>query len=493
MIRTGAFKHFIGLLLTCWVLGCVLWMRTRLDYNGAYIDEADYLFVGHRLLHDLPWNTHVYVFSSDLPLYMLGYAAQYGDLLGARWWCAVLGLISLGFYYHAVHRVCTQPKVALIATALLAVSACHAFISKFAVYDVICFFWFSAGLSAISLAWYSQALRAQCWMIAASFLFLLSFLSKYIIILEFPLIAFWVLRYRPQLFIALALPCALAMLGYTYWHWSDLQILWKTQVLQSHQKAQHTTWSVLMTQLSYIWPVMLLWMAAAWPLTRKQPMMWFVASCSLALPMMVYHLYSGDLISVYKHMVYPITFAAPMAAYVWVQWYQSTHLHYILLCAISLLSVGLHGLWMVDKMERGYPDHRRVLAHLQPLISANSTVFSEDPYAMRYGLRHQLKPVYLFETGYFDNNGDQKRTKQDVIDAVAEGKFEFIYLDGRSTPLTTQALKEWPLRQHYQLIYAQPYQTSTVMFDSTTGVMQLYQRRGNYTGLYPVPIKDDAP
>lgn len=468
----------------------LVWMRARLNFNGPYLDESNYLFVGKTLLDGGVWQTHTYIFSSDFPLYVFGVGDAFAGLIGARAIAAILGICSLVFYFDAVRRFFRSQQVALFATALLALSASHGFISKFAVYDIVCFVSFTAGLWTLSLAFTRSGYQAQCWAFASSLCLVTAFLSKYVIFLEMPLIGLMILIYRPQLAFALFTPALMIGFGYGYHYRADLQILYQQQIVTAHgNNASYA--EILRVTLCYVWPILLLFILEFkqhWQRTgghsRNQAM--FRWSMWLALPIIFYHLRAHDLISFYKHIVYSVVFLAPLASVYLVRLLRQKNNYIAQLPALILIIVAIQGMIQIRAIENAYPDGRDAVAFLKDTIGANSTVLSEDPYLLRHQLRNQIKANHIYENAWFDNDGDQKHTREDVIAGVWDGKFDFLYLDGRITPVTTEKLRKYVVQNKYKLIYQQPYHTSSVMFYQTEGKIEIYQRREPYSGQYPL-------
>src|SRR5579863_1353350 len=220
----------LALAILAVVMLLALWQRARLDYNGAYLDESDYLFVGD-LLHDGgKWATQTYMFSSDLPLHVLSFGDRHGGLVGARLVCALLGLLSLAFYFALVRRLSRSRAVAAVATLIVAVSAPHVFISKLAVYDIVCLTAFVAGLWALARAWTAKGGAAQLWTLAAPALLRTALLCKYVVALELPVLGLLVLVKKPRLAPMLALPAMIMTAWYAHAHWPALLLLHKTQI-----------------------------------------------------------------------------------------------------------------------------------------------------------------------------------------------------------------------------------------------------------------------
>src|SRR5262249_37962030 len=141
----------------------------------------------------------------------------------------------------------------------------------------------------------------------------------------------------------------------------------------------------------------------------------------------------------------------------------------------------------VHAMENAFPDATGVVSYVRAHMTPKTTIMSEDAYLFRYSLRGKLDITRMFETGYFDNDHDGKHTARDVVDAVWDGKPEYVFLDGRVTPGLTHKLRTSILAKHYTKVYDTAFETSTVMtMGGAKGHLELYRRNGDYRGKYPL-------
>lgn len=458
-----------------------IWMRIRLDFNSAYLDESNYLFAGQQLIDGKDWNIARYMFSSSLPIYIIGFGNEWNGLIGARFINSIFGLISLIFYFDAVRRLFKNNlKAALLATLLLATSASHAFISKFAVYDIICTTFFIMGLWAVIVAEHNQSHKKYAWIIFSSILFTVAILSKYIAFLMLLPIGLAVLIYRRNLFLLATLPAIFLISVYGFYYFDDLKILYQQQVVKAH-KANSQPSELFNIAYYYTWPLLLLFVVSLIHYHRQtkerqdKTGIIYEWSLVLALPMVIYHLFTDDSISMYKHMVYSILFLAPVCALYLQYLFDNQSTTAPLLLGIFLIFWTSHNSQQLQAMENAYPDSRQAIATLAKHIQHGDNILAEDPYLIRNELKTFINPYAVSETAWYDNNGDGDYTSQDVIDGVWDGKFEFLYLDGRVTPITTEKLRKYIVKHKYRLIYKAPYTTSSVMFYKNKGEIQVYQ------------------
>lgn len=461
-----------------------LWQRLHLAFNGPYLDESDYLYVGRVLRSNTAWNTYTYVFSSHLPLRILGFGEEAGGLLGARALAALLGLCSLGFFFGATRRLFDSTPVAAWAVLLLALLASHVFISKFATYDIVCFFFFTASMWMLV-----EGLRHRTfgWLrcLLASVLFGVAVLSKYVVIIHAPVLALIVAVRRPRLLAAALLPCAALLTLYTYRHWPDLQVLYQGQILHAHAR-NSSRLHILYTAALYTGPLLVLALAGLAMQAARTGVVWRAIRTHcflllLAMPLIAMHVRSADIVSMFKHMVYPAAMLTPLAA-----WFlhRLSRRRMALACAITGALAGI-GLYQTRQMERSFPDLRPMVSYLQDRLSPNTTILTEEGYVFRYAFP-DLPARNLYEFTWFDNDKDGKRTPKDVTDAVWDGKPDYVMTFGQITPHLTEKLRSAILRHQYHKVYEQPYELSSVMTSATRGVVELWRRNGTYKGKYPL-------
>ncbi|NJM91128.1 MAG: phospholipid carrier-dependent glycosyltransferase [Myxococcales bacterium] len=477
--RISAISLVLGLLA-----GVALWQRLRLNFNGAYLDESDYLYVG-RLLHDgKPWNTYTYVFSSHIPLHILGFGERLGGLLGARALAAVLGAASLVFFCGATRTLLGSSRVALWALLLLSLQAPHIFISKFATYDVVSFFFFTASLWLLVVGLERRRL-SWLWCILASVVFATAILCKYVVLVHAPILAIIVAVRRPKLLAAALVPCGLLLADYLHRHWPDLKQLYLNQIVGAHGK-NSTRMQIATIALSYCGPVLLVALTGLSLQLRRVGLAWravrtHVFLLALGAPLIAYHVRSADMVSMYKHMVYPLLALVPLAAWTL---HRLARRHLPLSLAVVAVLAALN-LYQTRRMETAFPDLRPALEYLRPHVMPNTTILSEEGYVFRYAFP-ELPGRNLFEFTWFDNDGNGEHTQQDVLDAIWDGKPDYVLTHGQITPNLTAKLRSAILPHNYRKVVERRYSLSPVMSRNTEGTVELWKRNGTYKGQYPL-------
>ncbi len=460
-----------------------LWLRFSINFNSPYIDESDYLFVGRLLLSGVEWPNQSYIFSSDLPLYLIGVADAAGGIQAARILSLITGLISLYFSYKILLGMSDDYKIALSGTLILALNPVHIFLSKFATYDIYAFTFL-----IISLYFLQRFLKIMNspWLAGALIFLIASIFSKYIILpyaAPFFLIVF--LKSRKLFFISI-LVFLVILIGYFLFYMKELRELYLTQITGTHSAIKDPAGVIYI--LFYYCGLMI--MAALVSILIKSEKsdlfgVLFMVTCSLPLP--VYHLLSQNPISFFKHTIYPSAFLIPVLIPLLktlTQRDQSVKKSLVTASALSLYCI--ISVFQVREMENGYPDTSGVESYLNQNVKKNDILISEDSYLLRYLFYPRLALNQLFETSHFDNNKDHVYERKDVIDAVWEGKFDYVYLNGQITPLLGKLLADKVLKNSYELVYFEKYSLSSVFTQLRSGELRIYKARHKYQGKFPI-------
>lgn len=491
---TPAFWGFVSFALLI-----AAYFRLSLDFNAPYLDECDYIFVGRALLLGETWLTKTYMFSSDMHLYVYGVADALfpgeRSYLAARGVALVLSGAALWFFYKFTRSLFAKRqnavRIAEIATILVALSASHAFISKFATYDIFCVTLFTAALWLLTegarKATDGSLRDSLLWIAGGAALYASATLAKYIALAYAPIFVLFLLFIRPRLGRALVLAAIFvlivgAILGtYVYIHREALALLYQNQLLGSHA-ANVTRGAIALATAEYAGVIAALALLLVTVKERARlPRRIYAALTLCAMPLVAYHFYSSDIISFYKHIVFTWLFFSPIAGEALCATLERAAERdddkvRALAGAAIVLVVGVF-IWQMRAMHRAYPNTEGVIHVLQAEITPESTILSEDAYLFRYAFFPKIPTKNIEEMTWFDNNLDGKREAQDVKDAVWEGKFEYVYLNGLILRELGDELKNGIIQNRYEQIFAQPYHNSTVMNPVHTGVLSLYRRR----------------
>lgn len=462
------YRHKTVFVFSIIAISLMLWLRVTVTFNSAYVDESDYLFVGQLLLDGIHWNTKSYIFSSDIPLILIGLAGQLNGLFSARLLSVVLGLFSLLLAYRLYRQFLVSQPLGLFATIFLAVSAGHIFISKFATYDIICFTFL---LLSFCFLWSSQKKYADTiFIIIGAGVFVLAVLSKYILIAYWPLV-FLILLWRQKLqaFIFLLISF-LCFSVYVYMNYADLQLLYQNQIVGTHT-GNTDRLEVLAIILQYL---VLLLPGVLWCLYKYKKYFYIFI---MALPLLFYHCLAANSIAVYKHVVFSVFFLSPLAVIGLNELMKKNQRYTLLVLSVFVCcSAGL-SFWQVKTIEQSYPNTTLAVKAIQEKLQKTDKVMSENPYLLREALYPVLGLEQLQDTHYYDGNKDGVYERQDVIDSLWDGQFDYVYLDGRFHPEFSSFLREKVIPERYDLLYGQAYQTQSLVSRNNHGKISVYKLR----------------
>lgn len=461
----------------------VIWTSLRIDltFNTFYVDESDYMFAGRLLLDGLHWPTKTYIFSSNIPLYLIGTGSSIDPALGARALSLVPGLLSLVSLFLFYKSLLGQQMLAAISTGLVALQATHIFQGKIATYDIWCFFFFAT--AAWQFHTHTLSKRAVSLpMIGGSLLFAVAVLCKYVVVIYAPAIFFllWLGCSRGAAFVFATLQ-AMILGIYALQNLPDLMTLFNTQLAGQHlQNSSALQVATLMVYLS--WPVLLLAIPGGYKaLQRRKSFVdippinrhLFKVLLVMALILPAYHLLSGNRIAVYKHVLYTVVFLAPLAA-LSISLIARFCLPVIkvstipVIAALLLLQAHHH----TQLMETAYPNTAAAIAKLENAADHKSRILSENPYLHRNHFYKKIAIQHLHDMDALPS----PTTESDAAALIREftrGKYDYVLLDGRFQPQKTHYLRA-NMPQNYRLLYSEPYQTSDVTSGNSTGMITLY-------------------
>lgn len=469
-----------------------LWLRTDMEFNTPYIDESDYLFVGRLLLSGIDWPSQTYIFSSNLPLYILGVGDKLGGVVGGRGIITLFSIASLYFYYRFLKVICHRKEAAQWGVLLLSIQAPHIFISKFATYDMISMAFFCCSLFFLSLAIQPKNSHPIWFGIISALLLCLSIFSKYITLVYALLFIGTAIMQNRKAAYALLITTFILLSTYVAVYFSQLRILYQVQLLGTHA-ANTRILEILKISATYAGLLMGIWL---WVFLKRHqfksdfifPPVILLVLLFFAIPLIFYHIRNGDMISLYKHITYTVLFLTPVAGILIHRLTISDLRSRSLFAAILIVTMTVLSFTQVKAMEKAYPNTESIIRTTESLIDNNTTILSENPYLFRHAFYSRLPLKHFFDTGGLDNDFDGVADSHGILEAVWDGKIDLIYLNGLFTPELDSILKKsGALNSKYDLILELPYQTSSVMNAyHTQGTLELYRVKKRYSGPWPL-------
>jgi hypothetical protein len=197
----------------------------------------------------------------------------------------------------------------------------------------------------------------------------------------------------------------------------------------------------------------------------------------LAVPVLAAHVAAGERAQLALHLAYPLLALTPLAA-----WFlhRISRRHVMLSLAAAAALAGL-GIAQTRQLERAFPDLTPAVEYLRPRIGPTTTVLSEEGFVLRYSFAEQPGRNFQ-ELTWLDNDRDGRRTQQDAIDAIWDGKPDYVLLTGQIAPGLVEKLREGVLPHRYRRVLDEPYQLSAALTRITRGRVELWKRDGVYQG-----------
>lgn len=453
-------------------------MRLQLATNTGHMDEYDYLFVGRTLSQGLDWPSHTYIFGWDLTWLIFAWGdTQLGGLEGARAISAVFGVASLLGMYTFVRLLWKNQTAALVSTLLLALEAAHLYSSRLVSYDIVSFTYFIWALPALLLT-RQQKPWQLLWMTVASLLLCAAVLSKYTTIMYLPFIAALVLYYSPRMFVLGFIIVAGLLSAYALNHAEQLLTLYNIQISQAHSQNALPS-DILLRTARQLLPTITLSLLATIIILKHRLCHPFaiVLLMVFSVPLFAYHLMSGNVISLQKHLLYVSVFLLPLVGIGSDFVIQKTN-NKILLASLTLCCLSLFGYYNAKKLDtivHSYPDVTAVNDYIHN-INNTDTILSEDPYLYRYLLFDRIAQSQINETTWFDNNKDGLHEIKDVKQAIWDRKFDYVYLNDQQHPKINVSLRTMLFQRGYQPVLEHGYYLKTMSGEIRTGTLSLYKQ-----------------
>ncbi len=262
---------------------------------------------------------------------------------------------------------------------------------------------------------------------------------------------------------------------YVLSNWSDLLILLKSQLLSVHVENTSLN-SLLIVVFSYISIYLLFLPLLVNKNTLKNKKL--ILCLFLSLPFIIYHLFTENKISFYKHLVYSIFFLVPVLVMGMrelnrrLSFFTRNMLFYLLFTVALCVSF-----FQIKSIETAFPNTEKPIALIKSDTDKSGPVLSENPYLLRHALYPIMDIANMHDIYTYDANKDGVPEKQELFDAVWDGYFEYIYLDGRFSPDITAFIRDNLVVNSYKIIHEEKYLTSGVMSGNQQGAITLYKRK----------------
>ncbi len=471
-----------GLLLS--PLAVILLLQTLLAvltlHNTAFLDEALYIDAGTQLGRQLAGGPPAHenfasYFSGHPYLYPLlaGFLNVHGGLEVVRSFSTACMLVVTICVYWITSR-CFDHTSAVAATLLFALQGPTLFLSRLATYDALCLALLAV---AMVLAIQVSTARDPVAAIALGPILLLAVGVKYAALLFVPMIimimALHTAAYRgwrrASLHVALTLGVlgALALPLFSVISHDFLSGMLFTTTNRSAiiKTSPLTIVGTVVTLGGLLWLLGFVGMF----LTSKvqRPFVLGLLAASLLAP--AYHLYSGEIVSLHKHVDFGLFFVAPLAGYAVSRLTGErgpVRLDHQWVAGVILsLIVFITGTSQAQWYFKTWPNSDSLITSMRTQVRPTTGQYlCEDVEVTRYALEDVTSPDQYTSLNYFEYTDSQQRhlTGQDAYTAaIAEGHFDLIELSfGFFSPLDNALLPAIRGNPQYHLIAKIPYTDS---------------------------------
>jgi 4-amino-4-deoxy-L-arabinose transferase-like glycosyltransferase len=423
--RVGSKRIDTPVVLSGVVLGLLVLLHlSNLSTHTAFYDEALYTVIGRKLLQHVPQYPAVrWITGSDLYPLIAGLASSVFDagLYGAR-------LVSVACSTGAALAVALltgrlfNKTAALLALMVFGFAGVSQLVGQLATYDGLGIAAL-AGATALLVYGLTTADRQsqQRYLLLAAGCFALSVLSKYVALMFIPVVLMLVVllvdyKDRPRarrILQYFLLPAGVILGAYILFYHEDLAVLVTT--VQEHTWQPATRLEILQTMLQDGGIVGLLGLLGSIHLARSRHrargtillLCWLAA---LVFP--TYHLLTGNIRSLDKHIAYALVFLAPLAGWGVVQtldWIaqrvprpgrQALATLGVILLLLGAIQVELNrGAGLVHS----WPDKQATLDYLRTLaVPPGTHVLAEgsDIYTLALGWETSVDPISTWDTGF---------------------------------------------------------------------------------------------
>lgn len=473
------------------VLLCILVVQAALSLrlsNTAFQDEALYLAAGHselaNLLHGTPLpRDYAAYFSGSPQLYPVLAAivdSKFG-LAGARTLSLFFMLCTTGLLYSFSRRLFNE-RAALAGAALFAVIQSTVVMGYFATYDACAVF-----LLALTTWIVVRTARAPViTVLLAAPVAVLAVGVKYASALYLPtivvlaLLTGWPYKGRKAFLRMVLLAAGIGGLLVAGMYTTNLMDgVRQTTTNRVHGTdttefllTQSAKWGGLMFlaalggAISYVRrsrmnesPQALRLGAPGW---RWRALLGIVL-CGTALLAPAYQVHLGTVVSLFKHVGFGLLFAAPMAG-VGVTRLVGAHFRYPQLGIMLWTAMLCLGIQQADWRFDIWPNSSKMISAIQSHVNSKGTYLASTPEVPVYYLREKSTHQQwnsLFGMEYKDKKGKYYSGDQAYKEAVKDGDFDLIVLDGLTNPrmdhIVAAAVKG---NAHYRLLAEIPFRNA---------------------------------
>ena len=436
----------------------------HLNYNSPFVDEAQYVVLGQKILAGRSEEEAPFSWVGGIPYFYPPLSALFslaGGVLGARFLNVLIGSSMIYLMYRFVQYLELSVRkykeiIALLAAALIAILGIPIYLSRLATYDMLSFGLFFLGFVSLQRTIFlrqPKPWQRENYFFLAAVLFFRSFLAKYFTLIMLPYLALWFLlslkeknrQYRKRFITYFLIPLEFFFAVYIIYHFQDLLLFLQNQVSEPVSAYPE----ILAQFREYVLPTFIFSTAGMlWLVFIRREPKWIVFwGGALSIP--IIHVLFQNSASFHQQVFLIYLFTVPLAAYMFFQTMKTYRVYGVLGVVLIYLWIGWNSRQTVVALERSWTNTDRVMRQLASMVEQTDTILSSEdditvlmvpqiPYA-------QITGLFFFE--YNDLSGEEA-----YVRALEDGYFSFVLLNNSAHGELTDKL-EAALGISYRLVF----------------------------------------
>lgn len=454
-MRKWLTSEYILLLLIC-IFGFIL-RAYNLNYNSFFVDEAFYIVIGQQILEgQIERASGAVTWVGAFPLFyplLSGFFYSLGGLYGTRLLNVELGTVCIVLIFTltqglGLFKTKRENNIAgLVAAGLLATTAVPIQLSRLAIYDMLSFTLFLAGLNL-----YLRAFKTnhKYWALSASVAFFLAFLAKYIVMFYIPLFvfgSFFLPKKISKVFLHyFSLPLFLSITLYILVYFSALLEFFSTQL----GDPSTTHLDVIVNFLNYSFQILAIALAGAYVFYKKNTKI-IKLLIFLALIPVVVHVLTKNNASSQQHTFLLLIFVFPLAAAFFVHLLNKYgRIGYLAIAAFIVFNL-YYSYPLVQDSGANWPDSSKAAQVIKSKVNENDLILAEGSDSIYLGIDRKISYDNVAGPFVFEYKGLEGIRAYEQ--AIEDKYFKIVELEDAYFSDEDIKIIEEKLSQDYKLIF----------------------------------------
>jgi len=442
----------------------------NLNYNSPFLDEAQYIVLGQKVLAGHWQEADPFSWVGGMPLLYPPVVAIFGifGIVGARFLNVIFGTVSVYLLYEFTKNLQlskkeeTNESIGLIAASLLGILAIPLYLSRLAIYDLPSFTFFLVGLVLLQKALLLQ--QPKLWQrenrfFFSSLFFLLSLLTKYTTFIFFPFILLWAfytsrkqgkeaLKQYIKYFAGILIAGTLLYFG---WRFDALLHFLSEQV----GAAQNQSPQIITQFAQYSLPILILAILAL-PLIMLRkgrqtllPIMLLLG----ALIVPIVHLITNNVKAIDQQTFLSLIFLLPLAAYFFTFLLERAKVIGGFIVAVVFIGLFITSQVQLQKLQKSWSNTESIMNYLKSNTTNHEKLLSFEDDISILALPHLKEEniVGIYTYTYKDVSDKNAYNK-----ALKDGYFDLIlFNDERKVDISSTVKNS--LTNHYNEVYKEDH------------------------------------